>query len=115
MSKYIITCILNYLCGKHISHIWPNHLFGYVLVPMWPDNPGQTVYRAFCQLQHNKFWRDHKTKKSIALDARIQFMIAIMMANDTLLINIKNYIYMYFLVSHETKTFYINATITVSV
>ena len=28
---------------KHISHIRPNHLSGYALVPMWPDNRGRTV------------------------------------------------------------------------
>ena len=28
---------------KNISHIRPNHLSGYVLVPMWPDNRGRTV------------------------------------------------------------------------
>ena len=31
---------------KHISHIRPNHLSGYALVPMWPDNRGRTV--VFC-------------------------------------------------------------------
>ena len=28
---------------KHISHIRPNQLSGYALVPMWPDNRGRTV------------------------------------------------------------------------
>ena len=29
---------------KHLSHIRPNHLSGYALVPMWPDNRGRTVH-----------------------------------------------------------------------
>ena len=29
----------------HISHIRPNHLSGYALVPLWPDNRGRTVLK----------------------------------------------------------------------
>ena len=47
MTKYIIIILyltlLNLLMFKHISHIRPNHLSGYALVPMWPDNRGRTV------------------------------------------------------------------------
>ena len=35
--------LLNMLLNKHISHIRPNHLSGYTLVPIWPDNRGRTV------------------------------------------------------------------------
>ena len=35
--------LLNMLFNKHISHIRPNHLSGYALVPIWPDNRGRTV------------------------------------------------------------------------
>ena len=35
--------LLNLLFNKHISHIRPNHLSGYALVPKWPDNRGRIV------------------------------------------------------------------------
>ena len=36
---------------KHISHIRPKHLSGFVLVPIWPDNRGLTVYRVTVPLR----------------------------------------------------------------
>ena len=41
---------------KHISHIWPNHLSGFVLVPRWPDNWGRTVHYSIPKL-YQKYTR----------------------------------------------------------
>ena len=48
--------LLNLLCSsiQCISHIRPNHLSGYALVPMWPDNRGRTVKDGGCLLQVNR-------------------------------------------------------------
>ena len=44
MSKYIIRCInpTEFAVFKHISHIRPNHLSGYMLVPMQRCQPLDT-------------------------------------------------------------------------
>ena len=36
---------------NHISHIRPNHLSGYMPVPMWPDNRGRTVVNQYLHAQ----------------------------------------------------------------